>query len=168
MKTCSFIVLTFIIQLNAFSQKDTVKSSYRDLPVKVFYSVKTTSATVDGKIVYRGNGKIISKEQFEKFNSYRKNLDECAPCILETYDENDKIVIRAAQYKDCCVGSWIGFYPNGKMKTIGHYRENETGIWDPLWDHGYCIKHGTWTELDKNGKPVKIEKYNYGSLVEEK
>lgn len=164
MKKIATLIIVLILQVKGFSQKDTAKTSYHNLEVKRFYSVNTESTTINGKIVYKGNGKVISKEQYDKFNASRKNLEECTPCILETYNENDKIVIRAAQYKDCCVGSWIGFYPSGKMKTIGHYRENETGIWDPLWDNGYCIKHGTWTELSENGKPIKTEVYNFGSL----
>lgn len=168
MKIVLLFVCSLVINLQSFGQNDTEKSSYKNLEVKKFYSVTTESAVVKGAEVYKGNGKVISKEQYEKFTSSRSNLEDCKPCMLETYNENDKLIIKAAQYKDCCVGSWIGYYPSGKIRTIGHYRENETGIWEPLWDNGYCIKHGTWTEYSENGKPLKSEKYNFGSLVENK
>lgn len=163
MKSILLLIVALFINVHAFSQKDIEKSVYKNLEVKKFYSVSTSSTLINGNAVYKGNGKEITKEKYEKIQLSRKNLEECKPCMLETYDENDKLLIKAAQYKDCCVGSWIGYYPNGKVKTIGHYRENETDIWDPLWDHGYCIKHGTWTEYAENGKPLKTETYNFGN-----
>lgn len=163
-----YCLFTLVYAFSVFGQHPNEKSVYQNLPVKKFYSVSTESAIVDGKAVYKANGRVISKEQFLKYSESKKNLEECKPCILETYDQNEKLVIKAVQYKDCCVGEWTAYYPSGKIKTSGHYRENETGIWDPLWDNGYCIKHGVWTEFNEKGKPVKTEVYNFGNLKESK
>lgn len=83
---------------------------------------------------------------------------------METYDANEKLQNRAIKYLDCPVGYWINYYPSGKIKTIGYYRENESDIWEPLWDAGYCMKHGWWTDYDEKGKAIKKEHYEYGSL----
>lgn len=164
MKTTLLLISALIINLSVFAQKDLEKTSYKNLEVKRFYSIMTESTTINGKAVYKANGKEVTKEKYDKYTKSRTAIEECKPCILETYDENEKLQVKAVQYKDCCVGFWIGYYPNGKVKTAGQYRENESGIWDPLWDHGYCIKHGIWTEFNDKGKPVKTEEYNFGSV----
>lgn len=141
-----------------------VHSVYKDLKVKKFYSVATESVVADGKTVYKANGKLISQDKYEMIQASRGNITSCTPCILETYDENDKMVSKSVQYQDCNVGFFISYYPNGRIKTIGHYRENDTDVWEPLWDHGYCVKHGTWTDYNEKGKPIKIERYDFGNL----
>ena len=168
MKHLFFCLISLAFSTLILGQKETENTVYKNLPVKKFYSVSTATSMVEGKVVYKANGKVISKEQFDKYNDSRKNMEECKPCMLETYDQNERLVIKAVQYKDCCVGVWTAYYPNGKIKTTGHYRENESGIWDPLWDNGYCIKHGLWTEYNEKGKPVKTEVYTFGNLKENK
>ena len=149
---------------SAFSQADTIKTSYKDLQVKKFYSIMTESLSVNGKTVYKANGKEVTKEKYDLYNNSRNAMQECTPCILETYDENAKLQSKAVQYKDCNVGYYIGFFPNGKVKTIGHYRENESAVWETLWDNGYCIKHGRWLEYNEKGKLVKTEYYDFGNI----
>lgn len=149
---------------SAFSQADTIKTSYKDLQVKKFYSIMTESLSVNGKTVYKANGKEVTKDKYDLYNNSRNAMQECTPCILETYDENAKLQSKAVQYKDCNVGYYIGFFPSGKVKTIGHYRENESAVWEPLWDNGYCIKHGRWLEYNEKGKLVKTEYYDFGNI----
>lgn len=164
MKKLFFVIALILTNAALFSQKDTIKTSYKNLPVKKFYSIMTESVVVNGKTVYKGNGNEITKEKYEEYVKSRNAMQECVPCILETYDENAKLQTKAVQYKDCNVGYYIAFYPNGKVKTIGHYRENESGTWEPLWDNGYCIKHGRWLEYNDKGKIVKTEFYDFGNL----
>ena len=164
-------LITFIAILSSvfsYSQKDTKKSIYKGLPVKKFYSVSTQSSSVDGKTTYQADGKTIDKETYDKFNASITDFKNCKPCVLETYNANDVLMSRAVKYLDCPVGYWINYYPSGKIKTIGHYRENESDIWDPLWDAGYCMKHGAWTEYDQKGKVTNFEIYNFGNLKENK
>lgn len=166
MKNRVLIVLIFISPLFK-AQLDTMKSSYGKLEVKRFYSVNTSTLTgPDGAVVYKAGDKVIDKATYEKYNSSSGNFKTCKPCVMETYDANEKLQNRAIKYLDCPVGYWINYYPSGKIKTIGYYRENESDKWEPLWDAGYCLKHGTWTDYDENGKITKTERYNFGSLKE--
>lgn len=160
------IFLSLFISSAFFAQKDDTKSIYKDLPVKKFYTVSTETVSENGNTVYKAGGKVIDKTTYDKYNESRKNLENCKPCVLETYDAGEKLVSKAVKYKDCPVGFWYNYYPSGKIKTIGHYRENESDIWDPLWDAGYCMKHGTWTEYNEKGKVIKKELYNFGNLKE--
>lgn len=150
------------------AQTDTMKTIYKNLPVLKFYTVSTETVTENGAIVYKAGGKVIDKATYEIYSASSKSMMQCKPCILETYDRNNVLSNRAVKYLDCPVGYWINFYPSGKIKTIGHYRENESDIWDPLWDAGYCMKHGTWTEFDEQGKVISREVYDFGNLKETK
>lgn len=158
------ILLSIFISSAVFGQKDNTKSIYKDLPVKKFYTVNTETVSENGSIIYKAGGKVIDKVTFDKYAEARKNPENCKPCILETYDANEILVSKAVKYKDCPVGYWYNYYPSGKIKTIGHYRENESDVWDPLWDAGYCMKHGTWTEYDEKGKVKSFETYDFGNL----
>ncbi len=161
-------LLLICIATFCYSQKDETKSIYKDLPVKKFYSVNTETLTENSKTVYKAGGKIITKAAYDKYTEGRKAMEECKPCVLETYNEKEILVSKAVKYLDCPVGFWYNYYPSGKLKTIGHYRENESDIWSPLWDAGYCMKHGTWTEYDEKGKVKSFEIYDFGNLKENK
>lgn len=163
-----FTLLAVLFSVWCYSQKDNTKSVYKDLPVKKFYSVNTETVNENGNIVYKAGGKIIDKTTYDKYAEGRKSLETCKPCVLETYNANDVLVCKAVKYLDCPVGYWINYYPSGKIKTIGHYRENESDVWDPLWNSGYCMKHGTWTEYSEKGKVISFEIYNFGNLKENK
>jgi len=164
MKRFNSTFLFLFIALAGMAQKENSSVTYKNLPVKKFFTAFTETATVNGKTIYKANVKEISKDKYDVMMASRSSIAECTPCMLETYDENGKLSTKAVQYKDCYVGSFTAYYPNGKVKTQGHYRENDTDIWEPLWDNGYCIKHGTWTEYDEKGKVIKTENYNFGNL----
>ncbi len=163
-------IISLIVLLPFFSlaQKDNAKTVYKDLPVKKFYSVNTETLTENGKEVYKADGKIIDKATYDKYVEGRKSLETCKPCVLETYNAEGKMLNKAVKYLDCPVGFWYNYYPSGKIKTIGHYRENESDIWDPLWNAGFCVKHGTWTEYNEKGKVISFELYDFGNLKENK
>lgn len=167
MKSILTLLPVFLITF-CYSQKDTMKTIYKDLPVKKFYSVSTQSSAVNGAVTYLADGKTIDKAAYDKYNASIIDFKNCKPCIMETYNASEVLINRAVKYLDCPVGYWINYYPSGKIKTIGHYRENESDVWDPLWDAGYCMKHGTWTEYDEKGKVTNFEIYNFGNLKENK
>jgi antitoxin component YwqK of YwqJK toxin-antitoxin module len=160
----SYLIITSIVN----AQLDTMKSIYKNLPVMQFYSVTTETVSENGNVVYKAGGKKVDKLTYDKYHDSHKSMMKCKPCILETFDGNNTLSSRAVKYLDCPVGYWINYYPDGKIKTIGHYRENESDVWDPLWNAGYCMKHGTWTEYDKNGKVISTELYDFGNLKENK
>lgn len=160
--------LAILFSVFCYSQKDTMRSIYKNLPVQKFYTVQTETVTEKGTVVYKAGGKAVDKATYETYANSTKAMSQCKPCILETYDNNNKLSSRAIKYLDCPVGYWLNYYPSGKIKTIGHYRENESDIWDPLWDAGYCMKHGTWIEYDEKGKVTAFEIYDFGNLKENK
>lgn len=162
------LILSLFVSSFGFSQKDTMKSIYKNLPVLKFYTITTETVTEKGAVVYKAGGKDVDKATYDKYSNSSKTMMQCKPCIMETYDKNNKLASRAIKYLDCPVGYWINYYPSGKIKTIGHYRENESDVWEPLWDAGYCMKHGTWTEYDEKGKVTNFEIYNYGNLKDGK
>jgi antitoxin component YwqK of YwqJK toxin-antitoxin module len=162
------ISLIALLPFICLSQKDNVKSIYKNLPVKKFYNVVLETVNENGKEVYKADGKVVDKTAYDKFTEGRKAMETCKPCILETYDANEKLVNKAVKYLDCPVGYWYNYFPSGKIKTIGHYRENESDVWDPLWNAGYCVKHGTWTEYNEKGKVTSFELYEFGNLKENK
>lgn len=161
-------LLAILFSVLGYSQKDTMKSIYKDLPVLKLFTINTETVSEGGATVYKAGGKVIDKATYDTYTASTKNMMQCKPCIMETYDNNNKLASRAIKYLDCPVGYWLNYYPSGKIKTIGHYRENESDIWDPLWDAGYCMKHGTWTEYDEKGKVIKFEIYDFGNLKENK
>ncbi len=161
-------ILACFISITSLAQKDSVVSIYKNLEVKKFYNVYLTVDTLNGKAIYKAENKIIDKNIYDKYKATRKNIENCKPCIIETYDVNEKLIYRAAKFEDCPVGEWISYYPNGKIKEIGHYRENDTGNWEDLWNSAYCIKHGSWIFYDEKGKVTKTENYSFGNLVEPK
>lgn len=164
----TLLFLSVFTSVFSYSQKDTMKTIYKNLPVLKFYTISTETMTENGVVVYKAGGKVVDKATFEVYTSSSANMTQCKPCIMETYDKNNVLASRAVKYLDCPVGYWINYYPSGKIKTIGHYRENESDIWDPLWDAGYCMKHGTWTEYDEKGKVISRELYDFGNLKETK
>lgn len=162
----TFLAILFSTFL--YPQKDTMRSIYKDLPVLKFYTITTETVTENGAVVYKAGGKVVDKATYDTYFNSTKNMSQCKPCIMETYDSNNKLASRAVKYLDCPVGYWLNYYPSGKIKTIGHYRENESDVWDPLWDAGFCMKHGSWTEYDENGKVTTFEIYDFGNLKEKK
>ena len=161
--------LTFITVHLFFAvdgQVDTTKSVYKNLEVKKFYSVGMSAVSEKGKTTYEIDDKRVDKATYEKYNDTWKNMETCKPCILETFDINEKLLHRAVHYTDCAVGQWIEYYADGKIKMIGHYKENDTGNWKNAYNRGYCsVKHGIWTYFDKNGNTIKTEQYIDNILV---
>ena len=112
--------LLIIFTVFCYSQKDTMRSIYKDLPVQKFYTIATETVTENGAVVYKAGGKAVDKATYDKYAGSAKSMTQCKPCILETYDKNNKLASRAVKYLDCPVGYWINYYPSGKIKTIGH------------------------------------------------
>lgn len=154
--TSIFIIFTLIIG-QVYSQTNI--SVYKDLEVKKFYAVSIDAGrNSEGKYEYRINGKEVSKNLYEKFQNTWKNIDNCRPCILQTYDEKDILLTEAVSYTDALVGSYKEFYPNGNLKIIGQFKENSTGNWENLCDRGLCnVEDGQWIYFDQNGDTLYSE-----------
>ena len=144
---------------------DTTTSSYRNLVEKKFYRLSYSSQTRDGTTIYKINEKEVDKATYDKYNTTWANMETCKPCILLSYDYNDNLLYKGIQYTDCRVGFWIEYFSNGKVKIIGHYKENKKENWENAYSQGLCRKDGVWTYFNENGDKLYWESWEDGKLV---
>ncbi len=162
----TFSILTIAI-VQTFGQLDNT-SIYKGLKTKKFYSVKILAHTSNGKTSYEANGKKVSKSTYSKYESTWKNMETCCPCILKSYDENNVLLREAVSCTDCRVGVYKEFYPNGKVKLNGRYKENPTGNWDNLFERGYCsVKDGKWSYFNDKEDTLYSEYWNNGEFIKQ-
>jgi hypothetical protein len=64
---------------------------------------------------------MVKKSIYEKHQSTWKNMENCCPCILKSYNENDILLREAVSCNDCRVGWFKEFFPNGNLKLTGFY-----------------------------------------------
>ncbi|MCX6180850.1 MAG: hypothetical protein NT150_02825 [Bacteroidetes bacterium] len=167
MKTQLILILVSLSYSVIFGQVDTTKSVYKNLEVKKFYSGGSSMVTLKGKTIYKVDDKVVDESSYTLYNESWKNMETCKPCVLETYDGNGVLQHKAEQYTDCAVGQWIEYYSDGKIKVIGHFKENDTGNWDKAYERGYCSsKNGVWNYYDKDGTIKKTETYLNNKLLE--
>lgn len=168
-----FLLTAFIVRASA--QKDSAASIYKDLDTIVRYNVNLASGPAkdcshfDGNypVKYFVNCKEVSQAEYLKYKRANDSIKECKPCYMRTLDTNGVLLRTAVQYGDCVVGSWTEYYPDGKIKVSGHYKENDTGNWNNLWKRGYCSrKEGEWIYYDEHGNITKKEKYKDDKLIE--
>jgi antitoxin component YwqK of YwqJK toxin-antitoxin module len=173
MKGTSLLLLITLICKLTFAQvdltkTDTTKSVYKGLATRKFYSVRYSSSSTNGVTTYKLNDKEVSKSTYDKYNNTWENMETCKPCILMTYDMNDKLLFKGIQYTDCAVGFWIEYYPNGKVKLIGHYKENITGDWTNAWERGFCSREdGVFTYYNDNGEELYSEYWKDGQFIKQ-
>jgi len=117
---------------------------------------------------YKVNGKVVTREYYNKYNLQWNSMGACKPCYLYTFDEQDHLLHVAFQYKDCIVGIYREYFPEGGIKVIGQFKENTTGDWDHLFERQLCnVRIGRWQYFNMEGKLFLIESYDeYGKLFE--
>ena len=158
----------FLAILRGDTQVETTKSNYGKLDTLVFYDVELEVETYHGRTTYWVDRKEVSKKTYDTFNYHWENVDRCKPCFLKTLEKDGRLLKEGVQYGDCNIGVWTEYYPNGKVKLRGHYKENDTGDWFEIWTKGLCsVKHGIWVLYDMEGNIVGMEKYVNGSTEEE-
>lgn len=155
--SCAFLMIVH-------AQVDTINYAGFNLYKNDFF-VKREKVTV-----YKVNEKEVSKAEYEKalakVNEGKKGLERCKPCWLRYYDANNKLIQEGLSYQDCGVGKAKEYFQNGKLKSEGSYKVNETGNWDNLFDRGYCsIKEGIWIFYKEDGTIAKKEEYRDGVLL---
>lgn len=159
------ILASFLNQ--SFAQSDS-SSVYGKLETKKFYAVGTSMRTENGISVYEVNGEKVSKASYEKYHNAWDNMANCCPCILESYDINEVLLRRAVSCTDCVVGFYEAFYPNGKIKESGSYKENPTDDWEDIEDRGLCHdKKGLWVYFDEKGDTLYTELWDKGDFIEQ-
>lgn len=164
-QTYTILIALYTLFGQVYGQTDTT-SVYKSLATRKFYSVNLHSRTGSGKDLYEVNGKRVSKGKHDKYKSTWENMENCCPCILESFDEKDNLIKKSVSCTDCGVGWFKTYYNNGKVKLSGSYRENPTGDWNNIWDRGYCsVPHGKWTYFEKNGDILYSEYWENGVFI---
>ena len=165
LKYLLFILSAFISIEASFAQSDSTQTFHIG---KKYDTLKYYSLTLsdDGQGHYQADFHNISKAKYNKYQTAFKNIEKCTPCILKTVNENETLLTEGLQYEDCAVGVWYEYYPNGKIKVLGHFKENDSGNWDKLYERGLCSqREGTWTYYNDDGSIQKTEKYANNVLV---
>lgn len=130
-----------------------------------FYSVSMAMSSDNmGRKMFFIERKPVDSATYYKYEITVSNMANCRPCYLKTYNVGDTLVHEGLQYTDCSVGPFIDYYPDGKIRLKGQYRENHSGNWNP--NSIVCdIKEGVWTYYNEDGSVQKIEKYKNDKLV---
>lgn len=149
------------------TKTDTTKSVYKGLETRKFYRVGYSSSSINGVTTYKLNDNEVSKSTYDKYHDTWKNMETCEPCILMTYDINENLLYKGIQYTDCIVGFWIEYFPNGKVKLIGHYKENESGNWKNSWGIGLCRPDGAFTYFNESGEELYTEYWKNGQFIKQ-
>ena len=155
-----FLVLLLLLPNSwVFSQIVSVTNVYGKLDTLKCYSVSLTATHQNGKDEYSLNNKKISAEDYQHYHQVWHNIGLCKPCYLQVYDENEILIRTSVQYTDCPVGEWKEYYPDGKIKIEGQYKQNSSGDWQNISQNGYCRQVGAWKYYDTSGNVIKTETY---------
>lgn len=170
MKTSLYILVAiFWTPLSSLGQSstkvDTTKTIYGNLPVLKQYAISSSSMTSADSSWFKINDNIVDSNTYKKFTQFSDNANKCKPCILLSFDTSENLLFKRVSYGDCSVGYWIEYFPSGKVKVIGHFKENASGNWDNLFDRGYCRQDGVWTYYNKRGLITSSEIWKNGKLV---
>lgn len=119
-------------------------------------------------VAYMCNGKEVNKDRYYEMRRFWDANGACLPCLLYTFDANDKLKYMAFQYEDCMCGEYKEFYEDGKKKVEGQFKPNESGDWRNRELNSKCnIRVGKWIYYTEDQNTDKIEMYNdEGKLVD--
>jgi len=111
-------ILLFIVSTLILAQVDTI--NYRPHNSTQTETTVKTTKTKDGKIVksktknkktkYTVDKKKSNKKEYEKSNQESKTIDDCKPCWLRYYDQEDKLLQEGLSYSDCALGKRTEYY----------------------------------------------------------
>jgi antitoxin component YwqK of YwqJK toxin-antitoxin module len=152
-----------LISLQSFCQKDSARDIYQRLDTMDSYTNIVISTGPDGFFI---NEKRVDKKTYEEYKKVMDKMDSCKPCWVKNYTVDGGFVSEGAYYSDCYIGTYIEYFPGGKHKITGHYKENHSGNWTEFWNKGFCnVKDGKWIYYDQEGRIRKTEQYHDGKLV---
>ena len=166
----AFIAYSLMLSnsINLCAQIDDINTVYKDLEVVKFYSVSMSSSRDGGRNTYTVNNKKVSKSIYDKYHDTWEDMSTCCPCILKSYDENDVLLSEAVSCTDCGVGYYKEFYPNGKLKLKGQFKENPTDDWNDIYKRGYCsVMDGKWLFYNVGGEVEYIEIWDGGEFIKQ-
>ncbi|RZJ98507.1 MAG: hypothetical protein EOO46_25035 [Flavobacterium sp.] len=147
------------------SMADTTKSVYGDLPIIKTYGVSSSACFCGDSSWFKINDNYVDESTYRKFGETIENYSKCKPCVMLRFDISENLINKWIAYSECRVGYWIEYYKNGKVKAIGHFKENESGDWNNLVARGYCKEDGVWTFFNTKGVVIRTEIWKEGKLV---
>lgn len=119
------------------------------------------------KSIYRINDTLVSKKTYKHFTKINDtSIKKCKPCWKQSYDTNEQLLWEAYYYGDCRIGLYREYYPNGKLKTEGHYKTpaGQNLSTAKKIDRG-SVMHGVWIYYSKSGEVEAVEEYKDGVLM---
>ncbi|MCB9075089.1 MAG: hypothetical protein H6552_06095 [Chitinophagales bacterium] len=78
-----------------FSYNNKTSDEIQKLDTLYTYDVNLYETSTPFGIKYTVNGKEITKKKYDKYRQYWQAMDGCTPCLLRTFDEDDKIKYEA-------------------------------------------------------------------------
>ena len=149
-----------------FSYNNKTSDENQKLDTLYTYDVNLYETSTPFGIKYTVNGKEITKKKYDKYRQYWQAMDGCTPCLLRTFDEDDKIKYEAFQYIDCLCGEYTGYYKDGSTKVKGQFMKNPNETWENIKTQQFCNRRdGKWTYFFPNGTFEKLEVYKNGVLI---
>lgn len=139
---------------------------YGELERLIFYEVSLSSGSRGGEPYYEADGVPVDLETFEKYQSGWDNMENCCPCILETYDVSGQLLHEGAMCADCGIGWYKEYDQRGNLRIKGQYRTNPTGDMDDIYARGYCsVPDGRWEYFSKRGELEFAEIWDNGDFI---
>lgn len=171
MKTLMFLLTATLYCSLLFSQTeladtDTTRSVYKDLPVINDHPIKGSLHPVNNGWI-SVNGVLVKRNAYTNKQEPLNAVAACKPCIFLFHGADGKLLSKSIKYTDAFVGYYIEYYPNGKAKVIGHYKENPTNDWNNLWERGYGRKDGAFTYFDDGGKKLYAEYWQNDQFIKQ-
>ena len=165
MKKELLFLLSILICININAQ-DSILTVYGKLPTyKIIAGGFVSITDTNNQTTYSINNQKVNETDY---NQGISNINLCSPCIAINFNKNDIKISETVQYSDCGVGWFKEFYPNGKIKRTGHYKENPTDNWKNIWNRGYCsVKDKKWTYFKENGDTLYSELWNNGKFIKQ-
>ena len=164
----SIVIIAYAATASCQTDSSARKTSvYPRLDTISYYQIDSESMSIEkGIVLYKVNNKSVSEQQWKKMTIGISKIKICTPCIVKTYSANDYLISIGVQYKKCDVGGYTGYYPDGRVRVTGQYKENPTGKWDRPILSTYCSKkEGIWTYYTESGKIKELELYTDGKLI---
>ncbi len=129
------------------------------------YDVNLSSYMTTNGRVYTANGRVITKSKYDFYKQHWESAQNCRPCEVYTYDEQNRLKHIAIQYEDCLIGGFKEFYPSETVKVEGNFRHPGQD-WSNLKLRGLCsTREGEWKYYSSEGRLVTIETYENGKVV---
>ena len=164
-------IIFLAVYLTTFGQVDTI--DYRPYNSSKTEMTVQTTISKDNQVIkskrkkkktkYTVDEKKANQKQYVKAQQQTKKIEDCKPCWLRYFNKEDKLLQEGLSYSDCALGKRTEYYPNGKVKVIRFYKNNDNNNWS---DFPCSVADGIWTYYARDGTIEKTETYADGLKIE--